>query len=70
LYRELLAVAKNPSTGTIEVASHAYAVTGLTGEGAPASLFPHASPHNVCLIAVDPISRTAHVLYHAWVPFW
>jgi hypothetical protein len=69
LYKDLLTVSKNASTGAIEVASRAYSVTGLAGEGVT-RLFPHDSPHNACFVTVDPIARTAHVLYSAWVPFW
>lgn len=84
VYRDMLTVAKNTTTGAIEVQSYVYQIHSLAGEastsggaggGSGASsdalrLFPHDNPHNVCWMAVDPLKRTVTVLCHSWEAFW
>lgn len=59
---------------TAPVAASSTAAGGDAGGGAktgPLRLFPEpSSPHNVCWVSVDPLRRTAAVLYHPWLPFW
>lgn len=82
LYRDLVAVTKDAATNTLSVHSHPFLVEGFTfsqagGEGPlsppshdTVSLFPHANPHSLCLVVVNPLQRLVHAFYHAWVPFW
>jgi len=44
LYKDLVAVAKDPATGRVVVQSHAYSVTALLGGGAGASDGSAAAP--------------------------
>jgi 1-deoxy-D-xylulose 5-phosphate reductoisomerase len=65
-YKDMLKVFKNANTGKIQVASHVFRVTAVSG----ASLFPVDNEHNNCFVAIDPSARTATVWYSAFVPFW
>mmetsp|Transcript_33877 Transcript_33877/g.107571 ORF Transcript_33877/g.107571 Transcript_33877/m.107571 type:complete len:220 (-) Transcript_33877:16-675(-) len=69
LYKELMAVHKNPSSGEIEVASSALRVEGVESEGW--QLFPTAHhPQNFCYVGMDPVRRQCTVIYHAFVSSW
>lgn len=68
VYRDLArAVRDDAEPGGVVIATEAAAVQAL--EGGP-QLFPRASPHNVCLVALDAGRATVTVLYCAFVPFW
>eukprot|EP00898_Chlorokybus_atmophyticus_P003990 jgi/Chlat1/4592/Chrsp290S04343 len=68
VYKELVSVQKNATSGQVEVVSQAYAVTAVDLPNW--SLFPRKSPQNFCYFAVDPIKRQLAVWYHAYVPYW
>ncbi len=84
LYRDMVTVTRASSDSPITVASLVYLVHGVyqsSVEGTSSSggqgkatgsneLFSHDNPHNVCIVSVDPLRRTATILYHAFVPFW
>lgn len=69
IYKDLVTVVR-AADGGVEVASHAYQVSAVDGEGVTPPLFPSASPYHVCWVCVDPVKSQATLLYHAWVPFW
>jgi hypothetical protein len=73
LYRDLVAVARAPAGGGVEVTSPVFLVEGVAWEGEAAgahALFPRAHALNTCLVAVDPRQRSATVLHFAFVPYW
>ena len=66
MYKDLIAVQKNPSSGAIETVSSVFSISG----GKDGNLFPHPdSPHNVCFVAVNPILRTATFFSFAFIPW-
>ena len=69
IYKDLVTVVRSDSGG-IQVASHAFQVSALEGDGMTTPLFPTASPYNICWVVVDPVKSQVSVFYHAWVPFW
>ena len=69
LYKELLNVHKG-SSGAIEVASVVYRVKRIETQSGRMNLFPSGSRNNFCYVAVDPLKRTAKVLYHGFIPVW
>ena len=54
--------------GAISVSSSAFAVTRVECSGG-AGFWPTDSPHNFCLMGVDPLTKTATVWYGACVPW-
>jgi hypothetical protein len=75
VYRDLVTVTRSAPDAPITVASHVYAVSAVAGPRAgpgaatTTPLFPDGDEHghSICLVSVDPIRRTANILYHAWV---
>lgn len=65
-YKDMVKVFKNSTTGAIEVASLAFRLEAPPGSG----LFARDSPHNLCLVCVDPASHTATVWHSNFVAFW
>ncbi|KAJ3331406.1 hypothetical protein HDU76_003296 [Blyttiomyces sp. JEL0837] len=63
LYKDLIAVTKDPATGKLKVASYVFKI--LSVESSVSPLFPIAHPQNFCYICVDPIKRHVNLLYHA-----
>lgn len=68
LYRSLLSVAKNPSSGTVEVTSVVYAVQSVEAE--TWRLFPKPSRQNFMYVCVDPMRRNCTVWYNAHTSIW
>ena len=66
LYKDLVAVQKEASTGKLQVRSLCYEVTEAVGD--TGALFPRASPHNFCYVCVDPVQRQVKYWYAAWFP--
>lgn len=66
LYKDLVAVQKEASTGKLQVRSLCYEVTEVAGD--TGALFPRASPHNFCYVCVDPVQRHVKYWYAAWFP--
>ena len=66
LYKDLVAVQKEASTGKLQVRSLCYEVTEASGDAG--SLFPRASPHNFCYVCIDPVQRHVKYWYAAWFP--
>mmetsp|Transcript_8636 Transcript_8636/g.14862 ORF Transcript_8636/g.14862 Transcript_8636/m.14862 type:complete len:263 (-) Transcript_8636:311-1099(-) len=70
LYKELVTVQKNSSTGKIEPASTVFRIKSMETESGDVCLFPTHSRNNFCYLAMDPVRRLVRVWYHAFVPFW
>lgn len=68
LYKSLLAVQKNPSSGKVEVTSVVYAVTAVEAENW--RLFPKQSRQNFLYVCVDPVRRNCTVWYNAHTSLW
>lgn len=66
LYKDLVGVSKDPTTGTLGIRSLVYEVTEATGDAA--SLFPRPGPHNFCYVSIDPAQRQVKYWYAAWFP--
>ena len=66
LYKDLVAVQKEASTGKLQVRSLCFEVTEAVGDAG--ALFPRASPHNFCYVCVDPVQRQVKYWYAAWFP--
>jgi hypothetical protein len=69
LYKELVSVYRAAASGKVTVATHAFEVTGL-GAGGARALFPQTSSHNRCYVMIEPLKKTATVLYLPFAPFW
>merc|ERR1712023_63355 len=69
IYKEMLSVQKNASTGKIEVTSPVFQVTSADTDGGWC-LFPTASKGSFCYVSMDPMRRMCRVWYHAFVPYW
>lgn len=83
LYKDLVSVARDSSTGKIAVQSHVFAVEAIFGTPAaipgtaPGSgkqqqspLFPKENDRNVLWVVVTPGKFTVSCYYSAWLPFW
>jgi len=70
LYKDFLAVRKNPETGKVEVLSQCLELQrlGFKSDGAP--LFPTRSPYSFCYLLLNPTKRLATVWYSPWVSLW
>jgi cilia- and flagella-associated protein 300 len=68
LYRDLVCVWKDSSTGQVQVGSKVYSICSVEDGTVP--LFPHDSMHNCCYACIDPVQRKVHVYYFAFVPYW
>mmetsp|Transcript_5679 Transcript_5679/g.12356 ORF Transcript_5679/g.12356 Transcript_5679/m.12356 type:complete len:259 (-) Transcript_5679:155-931(-) len=66
VYKELLAVQKDPASGQLQVRSLVFNVMDATGSSA--KLFPRNSAHNFCYISIDPLQRHVKAWYNAWFP--
>eukprot|EP00050_Salpingoeca_kvevrii_P022439 m.126514 g.126514 ORF g.126514 m.126514 type:complete len:396 (+) comp9707_c0_seq4:4276-5463(+) len=65
LYKDVISVAKDPSSGSVYVTSLAFSIQQV--DGLP-KLFPQDDhPQNMMFVVVDPNKRVATVLYNAWV---
>ncbi|KAJ3413225.1 hypothetical protein HDV05_008285 [Chytridiales sp. JEL 0842] len=63
MYKDLIAVTKDPQTSKLRVASTVYQITSVQSAVSP--LFPIEHPQNFCYLAIDPIKRHVNVFYHA-----
>ncbi len=63
VYRDLISVVRNKTTGQVDVRSKVFAVRGLEGR---VQLFPGGHDMNLCLISVDTIRRYVTYYYSAW----
>ena len=63
MYKDLVSVAKEASTGKIKVTSLVYKVTAVECSSSP--LFPMEHPQNFCFISIDLLKRHVALLYHA-----
>mmetsp|Transcript_39297 Transcript_39297/g.87442 ORF Transcript_39297/g.87442 Transcript_39297/m.87442 type:complete len:256 (-) Transcript_39297:471-1238(-) len=70
IYKEMVSVQKNTSTGKVEVASAVYRINSIETESGAVQLFPTSSRNNFCYVSVDPLRRIARLWYHAVLPFW
>lgn len=68
LYKGLVSVQKNASTGKVEITSVVYAVNSVTAESW--SLFPKNNKQNFCFVCVDVLRRQCTVWYNAHFPYW
>mmetsp|Transcript_5539 Transcript_5539/g.14396 ORF Transcript_5539/g.14396 Transcript_5539/m.14396 type:complete len:267 (-) Transcript_5539:364-1164(-) len=69
IYKEMLSVQKDATTGKVAVASPVFAVTSLDTEDGW-SLFPVASQNSFAFVTMDPARRTCKLWYHAFLPYW
>ena len=66
-----MSVYKSSKTGKITIGTHVHEITGLGGEGlAPTPIFPSENMHNRCYVLIEPIRKTATVIYLPFVSFW
>lgn len=70
IYKEMLSVQKNTSSGNIEVSSVVYRIKSIESQSGTISLFPKPSRNNFCYISVDPLRRVVRFWYHGMMPFW
>lgn len=68
LYKDLLAVRRNATTGTIEVASKVYRVLGIND--GHRDLFPNDNRHSFCYLVFNPSKKTVVYWFHAFMPWW
>lgn len=66
LYRDLVRVRKNGSTGQLEVGSWTYALHGADGT----QLWARESPHNFWYVSVDPLKRHVVVCANTYIPMF
>jgi hypothetical protein len=66
LYKDLVTVVKNTSTGKLEVMSTAVRIRDVEG----LTLWPFDALQNFCFLTIDPIKRHVNVWYGAYVPPW
>jgi len=66
LYKDLVAVQKDPTTGVLGIRSLCYEVTEAAGE--TASLFSRPGPNNFCYLCIDPVQRQVKYWYMAYYP--
>eukprot|EP00948_MAST-09A_sp_MAST-9A-sp1_P000328 g328.t1 len=67
IYKQLVKVIKNATTGKIEVSSDIFSVEELTGTF---NIFPEESPHNRCYIVVDKSSFSISYWTQSFVNWW
>ncbi|RIB26482.1 hypothetical protein C2G38_2163352 [Gigaspora rosea] len=75
IYRDLICVQRNTSTGNLMVQSYVYKINNLQGTLLSPSLFPisesndesidNVPSNNFCYVTVDPVRRWVNVWYHA-----
>ncbi|KAJ3043621.1 hypothetical protein HK097_001707 [Rhizophlyctis rosea] len=63
IYKDLVSVTKNPTTGKLQVASQVYKIKNATTSVSP--LFPIEHPQNFMYVSIDPVRRYVNVWYHA-----
>ncbi|CAM9374116.1 unnamed protein product [Choristocarpus tenellus] len=68
IYKDLMSVFKNSSTGKVEVTSQAFRITGVNGVSS--GLFKAESPYHTCLVVIDRTQRCVSVVWKEFVPFW
>jgi len=71
LYKDLVGVQKDATTGKMQVRSLCYEVADVTAESG--ALFPRAAgqpgaQHNFCYVCIDPAQRVVKYWYAAWFP--
>ncbi|CAG8739785.1 20580_t:CDS:2 [Gigaspora margarita] len=75
IYRDLICVQRNTSTGNLMVQSYVYKINNLQGTLLSPPLFPisesndesidNVPSNNFCYVTVDPVKRWVNVWYHA-----
>ncbi|CAM9471606.1 unnamed protein product [Chrysoparadoxa australica] len=67
VYKDLLEVHKSANEQVV-VSSHAYRIMSVQND--ECQLFKQESPHNLCILVVNPLARTATVIHKNFTPFW
>lgn len=68
LYKEMVSVEREESSGKIQVTSRAYAINGL--DAGHRGLFAKDNSNNACYITVDANTRTLCYLSFSFLPYW
>ncbi|GAB5358389.1 hypothetical protein AAMO2058_000453000 [Amorphochlora amoebiformis] len=62
IYKDMVSVCRNATTGSLEVKTHTYSITDIDG----IKLFPEKHDLNACYVCVDTMRRYVTYFYFSW----